>query len=89
MPSAKQTKAASDRAKSGRVRSSTKATSDRDSCCTKCSPWSHDFNTPPEVWDGGVGFVSNEMIEAHFPAPAQDVKGVAKHTTPNEVMAEN
>jgi len=26
------------------------------------------------VWDGGVGFVSKEMIQAHCPAPAHDVK---------------
>ncbi|KAE9599682.1 putative cytochrome-b5 reductase [Lupinus albus] len=32
------------------------------------------LNQPPEVWDGGVGFVSKEMIETHFPAPAHDVK---------------
>jgi hypothetical protein len=26
------------------------------------------------VWDGGVGFVSKEMIQAHLPPPAQDIK---------------
>ncbi|CAK9322821.1 unnamed protein product [Citrullus colocynthis] len=32
------------------------------------------LNQPPEVWDGGVGFVSKEMIKAHCPAPAADIK---------------
>ncbi|KAH0469183.1 hypothetical protein IEQ34_002415 [Dendrobium chrysotoxum] len=32
------------------------------------------LNQPPEVWDGGVGFVSKEMIQAHCPAPAQDIQ---------------
>lgn len=32
------------------------------------------LNQPPEVWDGGVGFVSKEMIQAHLPPPAQDIK---------------
>lgn len=29
---------------------------------------------PPEEWTGGVGFVSKEMIQAHCPAPAPDIK---------------
>ncbi|CAH8382687.1 unnamed protein product [Eruca vesicaria subsp. sativa] len=29
---------------------------------------------PPEVWDGGVGFVTKEMIQAHCPAPASDIQ---------------
>lgn len=29
---------------------------------------------PPEVWDGGVGFVSKEMIQAQLPAPAHDIQ---------------
>jgi len=29
---------------------------------------------PPDIWDGGVGFVSKEMIETQFPAPALDIK---------------
>ncbi|GER52591.1 NADH:cytochrome B5 reductase 1 [Striga asiatica] len=29
---------------------------------------------PPEVWNGGVGFVSKEMIQAHCPAPASDIQ---------------
>lgn len=32
------------------------------------------LNQPPDLWDGGVGFVSKEMIEAHLPASAPDVK---------------
>ncbi|PNX59101.1 NADH cytochrome b5 reductase, partial [Trifolium pratense] len=32
------------------------------------------LNQPPEIWDGGVGFVSKEMIQAHLPPPAQDIK---------------
>ncbi|KAJ6433988.1 hypothetical protein OIU84_017658 [Salix udensis] len=29
---------------------------------------------PPEAWDGGVGFVSKEMIQTYCPAPASDIK---------------
>jgi hypothetical protein len=31
---------------------------------------------PPENWNGngGVGFVSKEMIQSHCPAPAKDIK---------------
>ena len=29
---------------------------------------------PPDNWDGGVGFVSKEMIQAHCPAPATDIQ---------------
>ncbi|KAK4762196.1 hypothetical protein SAY87_030080 [Trapa incisa] len=32
------------------------------------------LNQPPEVWDGGVGFVSKEMIQNHFPAPGPGVQ---------------
>lgn len=32
------------------------------------------LNQPPEGWEGGVGFVSKEMIETHCPAPASDIK---------------
>lgn len=32
------------------------------------------FSQPPEVWDGGVGFVSKEMIQNHCPAPAPGVQ---------------
>uniref|UniRef100_A0A453FSL1 Oxidoreductase FAD/NAD(P)-binding domain-containing protein n=1 Tax=Aegilops tauschii subsp. strangulata TaxID=200361 RepID=A0A453FSL1_AEGTS len=29
---------------------------------------------PPEVWNGGVGFVSQDMIKTHCPAPAEDIQ---------------
>ncbi|KAL6225977.1 hypothetical protein ACLB2K_004825 [Fragaria x ananassa] len=32
------------------------------------------LNQPPEVWDGGVGFVSKEMIQTHLPAPGPDIQ---------------
>ncbi|XP_010274919.1 PREDICTED: NADH--cytochrome b5 reductase 1 [Nelumbo nucifera] len=32
------------------------------------------LNQPPEVWNGGVGFVSKEMIKTHCPLPAADVQ---------------
>ncbi|XP_042469080.1 NADH--cytochrome b5 reductase 1-like [Zingiber officinale] len=32
------------------------------------------LNQPPESWDGGVGFVSKDMIKTHCPAPAQDIQ---------------
>uniref|UniRef100_A0ACD5VSS5 Uncharacterized protein n=1 Tax=Avena sativa TaxID=4498 RepID=A0ACD5VSS5_AVESA len=32
------------------------------------------LNQPPEVWNGGVGFVSQEMIKTHCPAPAEDIQ---------------
>ncbi|KAJ4721357.1 NADH-cytochrome b5 reductase [Melia azedarach] len=32
------------------------------------------LNQPPEQWNGGVGFVSKEMIQAHCPAPASDIQ---------------
>ncbi|WOL06806.1 NADH--cytochrome b5 reductase 1 [Canna indica] len=32
------------------------------------------LNQPPDVWDGGVGFVSKEMIKAHCPSPASDIQ---------------
>ncbi|XP_031251764.1 NADH--cytochrome b5 reductase 1 [Pistacia vera] len=32
------------------------------------------LNQPPESWDGGVGFVSKEMIQTHCPAPAADIQ---------------
>lgn len=31
------------------------------------------LNTPPNNWTGGVGFISREMIQQHFAAPAVDV----------------
>lgn len=32
------------------------------------------LNNPPEGWQGGVGFVTAEMIKEHLPAPAPDIK---------------
>ncbi|CAL1382456.1 unnamed protein product [Linum trigynum] len=32
------------------------------------------LNQPPEVWNGGVGFVSKEMIQTHLPAPAAGIQ---------------
>merc|ERR1711977_576399 len=32
------------------------------------------LNNPPEKWDGGVGFVTAEMIKERLPAPANDIK---------------
>ncbi|KAL7138162.1 hypothetical protein ABFS83_10G145300 [Erythranthe nasuta] len=32
------------------------------------------LNQPPEIWNGGVGFVSKEMIQANCPAPASDIQ---------------
>ncbi|OCK79236.1 ferredoxin reductase-like protein [Lepidopterella palustris CBS 459.81] len=32
------------------------------------------LNNPPEKWDGGVGFVTADMIKSKLPAPAKDVK---------------
>jgi len=34
------------------------------------------LNVPPEGWTGGIGFVSQEMIEKNFPPPSADVKVV-------------
>ena len=32
------------------------------------------LNNPPPGWTGGVGFVSEEMIEEHCPKPDKDIK---------------
>ncbi|KAL5763610.1 hypothetical protein ACOSP7_015961 [Xanthoceras sorbifolium] len=32
------------------------------------------LNQPPEGWNGGIGFVSKEMIQTHCPAPAPDIQ---------------
>ncbi|KAL1964949.1 hypothetical protein VTN77DRAFT_6302 [Rasamsonia byssochlamydoides] len=32
------------------------------------------LNNPPEGWQGGVGFVTADMIKEHLPPPANDVK---------------
>ncbi|KAJ6897155.1 NADH--cytochrome b5 reductase 1 [Populus alba x Populus x berolinensis] len=29
---------------------------------------------PPEGWEGGIGFISKEMIQSHCPPPATDVQ---------------
>ncbi|KAK2976724.1 hypothetical protein RJ640_000744 [Escallonia rubra] len=48
------------------------------------------LNQPPEVWNGGVGFVSKEMIQTHCPAPASDIKILRCGPPPmNKAMAAN
>jgi len=32
------------------------------------------LNNPPEKWDGGVGFVTADMIKSKLPPPAADMK---------------
>ncbi|CAK9314085.1 unnamed protein product [Citrullus colocynthis] len=32
------------------------------------------LNQPPEGWDGGVGFITEEMIRLHCPAPSPNVR---------------
>ncbi|XP_059434161.1 NADH--cytochrome b5 reductase 1-like [Corylus avellana] len=32
------------------------------------------LNQPPVPWNGGIGFVSKEMIQFHCPAPARDIQ---------------
>ncbi|XP_031273832.1 NADH--cytochrome b5 reductase 1-like [Pistacia vera] len=32
------------------------------------------LNKPPEEWNGGVGFVSKEIIQSNCPAPASDIQ---------------
>ncbi|KAL9120419.1 MAG: hypothetical protein Q9187_003029 [Circinaria calcarea] len=32
------------------------------------------LNNPPEKWNGGVGFVTPDIIKAKLPAPAKDIK---------------
>ncbi|XWS28454.1 hypothetical protein CRYUN_Cryun25bG0070400 [Craigia yunnanensis] len=39
------------------------------------------LNQPPEGWNGGVGFVSKEMIQAHCPAPAQDIQVILQSSS--------
>ncbi|KAG1365564.1 NADH--cytochrome b5 reductase 1 [Cocos nucifera] len=34
----------------------------------------HVLNPPPELWNGGVGFASKEMIENHCPPLASDIQ---------------
>ncbi|KAG6642796.1 hypothetical protein I3843_09G161400 [Carya illinoinensis] len=46
------------------------------------------LNQPPEVWHGGVGFISKEMIQNHCPAPALDIKMLRCGPPPmNKAMA--
>ncbi|PNH11879.1 NADH-cytochrome b5 reductase 1 [Tetrabaena socialis] len=33
----------------------------------------HVLNTPPAEWEGGVGFITKEMLAEHLPAPGPDV----------------
>uniref|UniRef100_A0A0E0L425 cytochrome-b5 reductase n=1 Tax=Oryza punctata TaxID=4537 RepID=A0A0E0L425_ORYPU len=48
------------------------------------------LNQPPEVWNGGVGFVSMEMIQTHCPAPAADIQILRCGPPPmNKAMAEH
>ncbi|WCJ41555.1 NADH:cytochrome B5 reductase 1 [Euphorbia peplus] len=48
------------------------------------------LNQPPEGWEGGVGFVSKEMIQTHCPPPAEDVKILRCGPPPmNKAMAAN
>ncbi|KAF6172361.1 hypothetical protein GIB67_031261 [Kingdonia uniflora] len=46
------------------------------------------FSPPPELWNGGVGFVSKEMIQTHCPAPAEDIQVLRCGPPPmNKAMA--
>ncbi|KDO46616.1 hypothetical protein CISIN_1g024591mg [Citrus sinensis] len=46
------------------------------------------LNQPPESWNGGVGFVSKEMIQTHCPAPASDIQVLRCGPPPmNKAMA--
>ncbi|XP_010931462.1 NADH--cytochrome b5 reductase 1 [Elaeis guineensis] len=46
------------------------------------------LNQPPEFWNGGVGFVSKEMIENHCPPPASDIQVLRCGPPPmNKAMA--
>uniref|UniRef100_A0A0D9WHY7 NADH-cytochrome b5 reductase n=1 Tax=Leersia perrieri TaxID=77586 RepID=A0A0D9WHY7_9ORYZ len=48
------------------------------------------LNQPPEVWNGGVGFVSREMILTHCPAPSADIQILRCGPPPmNKAMAEH
>jgi len=29
---------------------------------------------PPQQWNGGIGYISKEMIKSHCPEPAQDIQ---------------
>ncbi|KAG4947174.1 hypothetical protein AAZX31_15G208600 [Glycine max] len=34
----------------------------------------HVLNKPPEQWNGGIGFISKEIIKSHCPEPAHDIQ---------------
>ncbi|CAJ1977994.1 unnamed protein product [Sphenostylis stenocarpa] len=34
----------------------------------------HVLNKPPPQWNGGIGYITKEMIQSHFPEPAQDIQ---------------
>ncbi|CAA20696.1 NADH-dependent reductase for Dph3, Cbr1 [Schizosaccharomyces pombe] len=40
------------------------------------------LNNPPENWKGSVGFVTQELIKAHFPAPSPETKVLICGPTP-------
>ncbi|XP_022944291.1 NADH--cytochrome b5 reductase 1-like isoform X1 [Cucurbita moschata] len=43
------------------------------------------LDQPPEGWDGGVGFVTEEMIRLHCPGPSPNVRvDIEVRTTPHE-----
>ncbi|KAG6501975.1 hypothetical protein ZIOFF_041862 [Zingiber officinale] len=46
------------------------------------------LNQPPDGWEGGVGFVSKDMIKTHCPAPAHDIQVLRCGPPPmNKAMA--
>ncbi|XP_070664069.1 NADH--cytochrome b5 reductase 1-like isoform X1 [Malus domestica] len=48
------------------------------------------LNQPPEQWEGGVGFISREIIQSYCPAPAPDIKILRCGPPPmNKAMAAN
>ncbi|PNT42081.1 hypothetical protein POPTR_004G194400v4 [Populus trichocarpa] len=48
------------------------------------------LNQPPEGWEGGIGFISKEMIQSHCPPPAADVQILRCGPPPmNKAMASN
>ncbi|KAL6276748.1 hypothetical protein ACE6H2_020349 [Prunus campanulata] len=48
------------------------------------------LNQPPEIWQGGVGFISKEIIQTYCPAPAHDIKILRCGPPPmNKAMAAN
>ncbi|CAL9000590.1 unnamed protein product [Prunus brigantina] len=48
------------------------------------------LNQPPEIWEGGVGFISKEIIQTYCPAPAPDIKILRCGPPPmNKAMAAN